>query len=152
MGDGHGGADAERAGGFAAEAVEGIEGFVSKACAFAGVAEEDRAGAGEADAAFAAIEERGGEFLFEGMNLLAHRGLAEVETFGRATEAGFFGDGTKDAEPEIFHGTGRPGGPPGGVLAAQRGAPYGAPAVYRVSDGASPRPAITKQRQREATL
>jgi hypothetical protein len=101
--NGHGGADAEGAGGFAAEAIEGGAGFIGEASAFAGIAEEDGAGVGEANAAFAAVEQGGGQLFFEGANLLAHRRLAEVETLGRAAKAGFFGDGAKDAKPEILH-------------------------------------------------
>ncbi len=100
---GHGGTDAERAGGFAAQAAEGGAGFFSEARAFAGVAEQNRAGVGEANAAFAAVEEGGAEFFFEGVNLLADGGLAEAEAVSGAAEAGFFGDGAEDLQPEIFH-------------------------------------------------
>jgi hypothetical protein len=103
--DGHGRADAECAGGFAAQVVEGGTSLVGQASTFARVAKEDGAGAGEADAAFAAVEESGAEFFFEGVNLLADRGLAEMQAFGGATEAGFFGDGAKDLQPEILHGS-----------------------------------------------
>jgi hypothetical protein len=103
LGHGHGGTDTQGARGLTVGAVDGSAGFLGETRAFASVAEEDDAGIGKADAAFAAVEEGDGQFLFEGVNLLANRGLAEVETLGRAAEAGFFGDGAEDLEPEILH-------------------------------------------------
>ena len=99
----HRSANAEGAGGFAAEAVERGARFFGEAGAFASVAEQDCASFGEADAAFAAIEECSAEFFFEGMNLLADRGLAEVQTLGGTAEAGLFSNGAEDLQPEIFH-------------------------------------------------
>ena len=103
--DGHRCADAERAGGFAAQAGEGGAGFFRQARPFAGVAEKEGAGVGESDAAFAAVEESGADFFFEGLDLLADGGLAEVESFGGTAEAGFFGNGAEDLQPKILHRT-----------------------------------------------
>ncbi|HKO14248.1 MAG TPA: hypothetical protein VJV22_19925 [Acidobacteriaceae bacterium] len=104
MGNGHGGADAEFADCFAARALEGGLGFGGETRTFAGVAKEGGAGVGETDAPFAAVEEDNAQLFFEGVNLLADRGLAEVQALGGVAKAGFFGDGSEDAEPEIFHG------------------------------------------------
>lgn len=103
LGDGHGGTDTEGAGGFAVGAIEGCPRFFRQACAFAGVPKKDDTGIGKANATLATVEEGDAQLLFEGVNLLADRGLAEMEALGCTAEAEFFGDGAKDLKPEILH-------------------------------------------------
>ena len=108
--DRHGSADAEGAGGFTAQRVEGGASFSSEARTPARVAEEDSACIGEMDAAFAAVEERGAQFFFEGANLLADGGLAQVKAFSGAAETGFLSHGAKDLQPKILHERSVPNG------------------------------------------
>jgi hypothetical protein len=121
---GHGGADAQRSGRLSAHAIEGSLCFLGEASAFAGVAQEHPSCFGETDAAFAAVEEGGAEFFFEGVDLLADGRLAEVEALGGAAETRLFGNGTKHPEAEILHAgilwTGL-------VFALQPGNSHGAP-------------------------
>jgi hypothetical protein len=103
LGDGHGSADAQGAGGFSAQEFEGGARLVGKRGALARIGQQQSARCGEADAALAAIEQRGFQLLFQRPNLLAHGRLAQVQLLRGATETGFVGDGTKDLEPEILH-------------------------------------------------
>ena len=103
LGDGHGSADMQSAGGFSAQESEGGSRLVGKPGSFARVRQQERACSGQADAAFAAIEQRGFQLFFESPNLLADGGLAQVQSLGGATETGFLGNGAKHLQPEILH-------------------------------------------------
>jgi hypothetical protein len=109
LGDGGGGCEAEFSRDGLVEGGEGEAGFVECGGGGGGVAEEDATGFGEGDlAAMAvaggAIEEPDAGLFFEGADLLADSGLAEIESFGGFAEAELVGDLSKDGEAKVFHG------------------------------------------------
>jgi hypothetical protein len=107
--DGGGGSETELAGDLVVECGEGTLGFGHGFGGALGVDEEDAAGFGEGDLgamtfAAGAVEEAGACLFFEGADLLAYGGLAEVEGLGGLAEAELFGNGAKDFEAEVLHG------------------------------------------------
>ena len=102
--DGLGGAEGEAAGGISRGRGDSFAGPFGERGDLGGEGKQCFSGGSEGDAASAAIEESDAELSFEGLDLLGDGGLGEEELFGGLAEVQVAGDGTEDAEAEVFHG------------------------------------------------
>ena len=67
--------------------------------------QEGRAGLGECDTAGRPVEQGDTQLALEPPHLLAHRGLDDVQPFGRAAEVQLLGDGQEVPQLTQFHGS-----------------------------------------------